>query len=324
MSGTTFLKRTTPVFLFADWLFAGWLLAGWFVLAVGCVQAAGRPQATYASADEAVSALVAAVRSEGSDALVTVLGPEGAAIADSGDTIADAARRTKFTAAFDDAHVVKQENASKAVLVIGRESFPFPIPLVAKDGKWQWDSAAGLEEILTRRIGENELAAIEVMRAYVDAQREYAETDYDGAGIQYARRLLSREGRKDGLYWPAAGEGETSPFGPLVAKAQGEGYRRSNGAEEPPAYHGYHYRVLYAQGPNAAGGARDYIVNNLMIGGFALIATPANYGNSGVMTLIVNQDGDVFEKDLGPLSKQTAARIKTFDPGPDWRKIETQ
>ncbi|MEQ1578083.1 MAG: DUF2950 domain-containing protein [Hyphomicrobium sp.] len=316
MRRTSISKFARPVSLLTAYCAAA--------LSIGLAQAASRTQASFSSTGEAVAALIAAVRTEGPEALLTVLGPDGAAIADSGDSVADAARRAKFTTAFDDAHEVKQEDASKAILVIGKESFPFPVPLVAKDGRWQWDTAAGLDEILTRRIGENELAAIEVMRAYVDAQREYAESDRDGTGIQYARRLLSREGRKDGLYWPATSDGDASPFGPLVAQAQSEGYRRTSGSEGPPAYHGYHYRILYAQGPNAAGGAREYIVNDLMIGGFALIATPAEYGNSGVMSFIVSQDGDVFEKDLGPDSKQVAARIRSFDPDTKWRKVETQ
>jgi hypothetical protein len=287
----------------------------------GLVRAAAGTQTSFASPEEGVSALIAAVRAEGSDALVKVLGPQGADLADSGDPVADEARRNKFTSAFDEAHEINREDSSKAVLVIGKDQYPFPIPLVAKDGRWRWDTAAGLDEILTRRIGENELAAIEVMHAYVDAQREYAESDRDGRGIQYARRLASSEGHKDGLYWPVSSDGDVSPLGPLVAQARSEGYRRSKGDKDPPAYHGYLYRILYAQGPNAAGGAQDYIVKGRMIGGFALIATPANYGNSGVMTFIVNQDGDVFQKDLGP-ETGVAAGIKTFDPDQSWRKVD--
>ncbi len=191
------------------------------------------------------------------------------------------------------------------------------------NGKWRWDADAGLDEILTRQIGENELAAIEVMRAYVDAQQEYASMPRDGSGNQYARRLLSRDGRKDGLYWPASDDSDVSPFGPLIAKAQRQGYKRTK-SEGTPAYHGYDYRILHAQGPNAVGGGRDYIVNDGMIGGFALIATPADYASSGVMTFIVNQDGDVFQKDLGPDTALRAARIKTFDPDSTWGKVGAQ
>jgi hypothetical protein len=238
--------------------------------------------------------------------------------------VADEARRERFLSAFTQAHKVQQEGEGKAILLVGNEDYPFPVPLVAEAGNWRWDVEAGLDEILTRRIGENELNAIEVMRAVLAAQMEYAEMERErGAGLQYARRLASRNGRKDGLYWPVADGEEASPLGPLVAQAQAEGYRRKNGGgDETGAYHGYRFRMLLAQGPNAEGGARDYIVNGRMIGGFALIATPAEYGNSGVMTFMVNQDGTIYEKDLGPETARTAARIGRFDPDQTWRKLE--
>jgi hypothetical protein len=288
----------------------------------GLASAANRAQASFALPEEAVSALIAAVRTEGSEALVSIFGPEGADLAASGDPVADAARRAKFTTAFDEAHEVKQEDASKATLVIGKDQFPFPIPLVAKDGKWRWDTAAGLDEILTRRIGENELATIEVMRAYVDAQREYAQVDRDGHGLQYARKLVSSDGKRDGLSWLTT-EGEPeSPLGPLLANARAEGYTARSGHPEP--YHGYVFRILTAQGEHAPGGALDYVVHGRMIGGFGLIAAPAQYGNSGVMTFIVNQDGLVYQKDLGPDTTEIAADIKMFDPDQSWRKVDAQ
>ena len=224
--------------------------------------------------------------------------------------------------AFDEAHEVKREDASKATLVIGKDQFPFPIPLVAKDGKWRWDTAAGLDEILTRRIGQNELATIEVMRAYVDAQREYAQVDRDGHGLQYARKLVSSDGKKDGLSWfTTEGEPE-SPSRTAVANARAEGYTARSGRPEP--YHGYVFRILTAQGEHAPGGALDYVVHGRMIGGFGLIAAPAQYGNSGVMTFIVNQDGLVYQKDLGPDTTEIAADIKMFDPDQSWRKLDAQ
>jgi hypothetical protein len=279
--------------------------------------------ATFDSPDAAVSALIEAVRSENpSEAMVKVLGEDGAEIASSGDPVDDEARRARFLASYEEGHTLQPDGDSKTTLVIGKDEFPFPIPIVAEAGKWRWDTNAGLDQILTRRIGENELSAMEVMRAYVAAQLEYAELPRDGKGIQYARRLMSREGRKDGLYWPAADDEEESPIGPLVAKAQREGYAgRSQREDGQASYHGYVYRMLYGQGRNAADGARDYIVNDRMIGGFALIATPAEYGNSGVMTFIVNQDGEVYEKDLGPDSAADAQRIKLFDPDSSWRKV---
>jgi hypothetical protein len=278
-------------------------------------------QTSYASAEEAVAGLVEAVRSEEPvQAVVRVLGPDGEDIATSGDPVADEARLIRFLEAIEESHQVQQEDASRAILVVGQDEFPFPIPIVAENGKWRWDTAQGLEEILTRRIGENELATIEVMLGYVAAQLEYAEQERDGKGMQYARRLMSRDGRKDGLYWPVAEGKEPSPIGPLIAEAQRKGY---SGTGTGPAYNGYAFRMLYGQGENASDGARDYIVNDRMIGGFALIATPADYGNSGVMTFIVNQDGVVYEKDLGSDSVEFAARIKLFDPDPSWKKVET-
>lgn len=279
--------------------------------------------AAYASPDEAVSAFVAAVKSDQpAEALVAVLGATGRELASSGDPIDDEARRARFIASFDEGHSLQSVGTDQVKLVIGKDEYPLPIPIAKTGEKWQWDVEAGLDEILTRRIGENELSAIEVMQAYVAAQLEYAEQPRDGVGIQYARRLMSREGRKDGLYWEVA-EGEPeSPIGPLIAKAQGEGYTgKAKRGDGQTAYHGYLYRMLYGQGKNAADGPRDYILNDRMIGGFALIAVPAEYGNSGVMTFIVNQDGQVFEKDLGPETSQEAARIKLFDPDSSWRKV---
>ena len=290
-------------------------------LGVGAGQAgaAGAAQKSFGSPEEAAAALIEAVRAEGDKALIEVLGPKAASIVNSGDPVADAARRSKFAAAYEAGNKIEKEGDAKAVLVIGPEDYPFPIPLVAADRKWRWDTAAGADEILTRRIGENELAAIEVVRAYVDAQREYAEADRDGDGVHYARRLLSRDGRKDGLYWPSTGAGDQSPLGPFVVNAQIEGYRRGAGAA---AFHGYRYRMLYRQGSHAEGGARNYLVNDRMIGGFGLIATPADYGNSGVMTFIVNDDEVVFQKDLGPNTAKIAAKISAFDPDATWSKVE--
>ena len=282
---------------------------------------AGSNQTAFATLEDAATALINAVRSGEASSVSAVLGPQGQDIASSGDPVADAAMRANFAAAFDEAHEVKQEDATSAVLVVGKDKYPFPVPLVNVDGKWRWDTPAGLDAILTRRIGENELDTIEVMRAYVVAQQEYAEADRDGLGLQYARRLMSTKGKKDGLYWPASGEETLSPLGPLIANARAEGYKKPNPSGEPRTYHGYIYRILYAQGSNAPGGARDYIVNDRMIGGFALIATPAEYANSGVMSFIVNQDGDVYQKDLGPDTNRVAARIKSYDPDSTWVKI---
>ncbi|WP_072397517.1 DUF2950 domain-containing protein [Hyphomicrobium sp. CS1GBMeth3] len=295
-------------------------LASWFLaasVAVASPVAAG--QQTYTSPQAAVDALVDAARSGDIDAILDVLGSDGREIASSGDAVADANARERFVAAYDEGHEIHQAGSGPTILYVGKDDFPFPLPLVAEGGKWRFDTAAGAEEILDRRIGENELAAIEVLRAYVDAQREYAEVDHDGRGVQYARRLVSRDGKHDGLYWPTA-EGEAeSPLGPLVAEARAEGYRRGKARQTP--YHGYLYRILTEQGSNAAGGRREYIARGRMIGGFAMIATPAEYGNSGVKSFIVNQDGEIFENDLGENSARIASRIETFDPGTGWAPV---
>jgi hypothetical protein len=278
-------------------------------------------QATYQSPQEAVDALLAAVKSGNTDGIVVVLGRKGRDVASSGDPVADAAARQRFESAYAESHDLKKEGDSRAVLLIGKDEFPFPIPIVADAGAWRFDTEAGVVEILERRIGENELAAIEVLRAYVDAQREYAEVDRDGNGVQYAHKLLSTEGKKDGLFWPTAEGAEQSPFGPLVADARAEGYRRKAGGPTP--YHGYLFKVLTAQGKDASGGARDYVIGGRMIGGFGLVAAPAEYGNSGVMTFMVDHDGVVFQKDLGPKTSRVAATMSRFNPDSTWTKVSS-
>jgi Protein of unknown function (DUF2950) len=203
------------------------------------------------------------------------------------------------------------------VLIIGREDWPFPIPLVRKDNAWRFDTAAGRDEILYRRIGRNELSAIQACLAYVDAQQEYAERGIAGSGV-YSQRIVSRPGQKDGLYWPADSGMDESPLGELAANAAAEGYRV--GQERTP-YHGYYYKVLTRQGPNASGGALNYIVRGKMIGGFALVAYPAEYRNSGVMTFVVNHQGNVYEKDLGPNTARIAAGMTAFNPDNTWRRV---
>ena len=276
-------------------------------------------QATYRSPQAAVDALVAAVKSGGIDGIVAALGQKGRELASSGDAVSDAAARDRFETAYAESHDLKAEGDARVVLLIGKDEFPFPIPIVAEAGAWRFDTEAGAVEILDRRIGENELAAIAVLREYVDAQREYAEADRDGNGVQYAHKLLSSDGKKDGLFWPTA-EGELqSPFGPLIAEAAAEGYRRK--VDGPTPYHGYLFKVLTAQGKNAPGGARDYVVGSRMIGGFGLVAAPAEYGNSGVMTFIVDHDGEVFQKDLGDETSQAAATMRAFDPDSTWTSV---
>ena len=276
-------------------------------------------QQTFKTPEEAATALVNAAKSGDSKSIVTVLGPDGEDIVSSGDEVADAATRAKFIAAFDSKHTIAMEGDSKAVMVVGPDDFPLPIPLVRKDGLWRFDTAAGREEILFRRIGENELDAIQSALAYVDAQDEYAEKDRTGAGVNtYAQRIISQPGKKDGLYWPTSQGEPPSPLGELVAEATKQGYRV--GAGRTP-FHGYYFKILTKQGAAAAGGELEYIVNGKMIGGFALVAYPAEYRNSGVMTFIVNHAGTVFQKDLGPNTAQVAERMTAFNPDKTWRAV---
>jgi len=274
-------------------------------------------QQSFNTAEEATSALVSAARTGDRKAILTVLGQDGADIISSGDAVADTSARNRAIEAYDAKHQVVTEGADKAVLIIGSEDWPFPIPLVRKDGSWQFDTAAGREEILYRRIGRNELDAIQTCLAYVDAQEDYAERGVAGKGV-YAQHIVSRPGQKDGLYWPPQSSGDDSPLGELAARATAEGYRVG---EQRAPYHGYYYKVLAKQGPNASGGALDYIVRGSMIGGFALVAYPAEYMNSGVMTFLVNHEGNVYEKDLGPNTTQIVAGMTAFNPDGTWRRV---
>jgi hypothetical protein len=273
-------------------------------------------QQSFKSPDEAASALAAAVKSGMKQDVLKVLGADGEDVIDSGDDVADADARAKFLSAYDAKHSLRVDGR-RASLVIGADDFPFPIPLIHNKTGWEFDTEEGRQEILYRRIGRNELDAIQTCLAFVDAEDEYAEKDRgDGLGV-YAQKVVSSPGKKDGLYWPS--DSNDSPLGELAAEASAEGYKASG---EPRPYHGYYYRILTQQGANAPGGAMSYIVKGKMIGGFALIAYPAEYDNSGVMTFMVNHVGTVFEKDLG---QDTEARVKSltsFDPDRTWKKVE--
>ena len=292
-------------------------LAAMLVLATA--SAAGA-QKSFRTADEAADALVSAVKTGELSSILAVLGQDGTDIVSSGDEVADATARQRFVAAYDAKHQIAMEGDSKAVMIIGQEDFPFPIPIVRKSGTWRFDTIAGREEILHRRIGRNELDVIQACLAYVDAQDEYAEKDRTGAGAgTYAQRIVSQPGKKDGLYWPAAQGEEESPLGEFAAQAAGEGYRVGGGRAP---FRGYYYKILTKQGSSAPGGALDYIVRGKMIGGFALVAYPAEYLNSGVMTFIVNHAGIVFEKDLGPRTAQLAEGMTAFNPDQSWKKVD--
>ena len=277
-------------------------------------------QQDYKTPQDAIDALVASAKSGDEKAALVVLGQDGQDIISSGDKVSDDAVRTRFVASYDAKHQIAMEGDSKAVLVIGDNDYPFPIPLHRnKNGTWSFDTDEGRIEVLARRIGHNELDAIQTSLAYVDAQNDYAAKDR-GAGIgAYAQRFISTEGKKDGLYWPTAQGEEESPLGPLFAAASAQGYHAGQGRTP---YHGYYYKILTKQGPAATGGAVDYVVNGKMIGGFGLVAYPAEYRNSGVMTFIVNHDGAVFQKDLGPDTDRIAEAITAFNPDKGWTKVE--
>ena len=285
---------------------------------LGAAVSVAHGQQAFKTPDDAASALAAAAKGNDMKAIVTVLGPDGEDIVSSGDEVADAETRQKFVAAYDAKHRIAMEGDDKAIMVIGPEDFPLPIPLLRKDGMWRFDTAAGRTEILLRRIGKNELDAIQTCLAYVDAQNEYAEKDRVGASSNsYAQRIISQPGKQDGLYWPSSKGEEESPLGEFIAQATRQGYRA--GAGRTP-YRGYYFKILTKQGPSAEGGKIDYVFQGRMIGGFALVAYPAEYRNSGVMTFIVNHAGIVFEKDLGPGTAKLAERMTSFNPDRTWQK----
>jgi hypothetical protein len=278
---------------------------------------------SFATPEEAARALTDAARSKNVDALVAIVGPGSSSWLFSGDMVADANDWKKFVDAYDQKSGFERKDESHAVLVVGADDWPFPAPVVKHGSHWAFDAKAGREEILNRRIGRNELDAMQTMLAIVDAQREYAATDADGNGYaDYAKRFSSTPGKKDGLYWPAKAGQPESPLGPLVAVAAREGYLKGKEAPAPQAYHGYRFRILTSQGPDAPGGAYDYIVGNKLLGGFAVVAYPASYGVSGVTTFLVNHEGVVFEKDLGASTPSLAASMTRFNPDSTWRKSQ--
>lgn len=296
------------------------ILVSLMIGALLCLPAsAAIAQQAFKTPDDAASALVNAAKAGDMKALVTVLGPDGEDVVSSGDEVADTATREKFVAAYDAKHRIAMEGDNKAILVVGQDDFPLPIPIVRKDGMWRFDTAEGLDEILFRRIGENELDAIQAALAYVDAQNEYADKDRTGAGVNtYAQRIISQPGKKDGLYWPTSQGDEPSPLGELVAQATAQGYRVGGGRTP---FHGYYFKILTKQGPAAPGGELDYVVGGKMIGGFGLVAYPAEYRNSGVMTFIINHAGTVFQKDLGPNTSKLAERMTSFNPDKTWQAV---
>ncbi|MDW7772147.1 MAG: DUF2950 domain-containing protein [Desulfobulbaceae bacterium] len=275
-----------------------------------------REQEVFSSARQAVDAMVAAVTKNDFDGLLAILGPGSEDLVFSGDEVADRNGRQRFLESFEVNNRLEQVEENHMVLIVGSRDYPFPIPIIRRDEGWFFDTPAGIEEILNRRIGRNELHTIEVMQAYTDAQREYACLQPDGAS-EFARRLTSSEGKKDGLYWKVEEDEAQSPFGPLIARAAEEGYSGGLDEDPPEPFHGYYFKILTAQGDHANGGAFDYVAGGKMVLGFALVAYPARYGVSGIMTFIVNQEGVIYEKDLGE-NTDAAAAMTAFDPDETW------
>jgi hypothetical protein len=290
------------------------------VMFQGNALAAKPKQKTFETPEAAVEALVKALRGGDKSELLEIFGPGSETLISSGDEVDDRERREDFVRRYGEANRLEAAGDRKIIVHVGKNEWPFPIPIVKVGESWRFDTKQGKEEILHRRIGENELGAIQTCLAIVDAQREYAAVDRDGDGLlEYAQKFASTKGKSDGLYWEVEPGEKPSPLGPLVAKARGEGYTKG---VKPAPYNGYFFRILTAQGKSAKGGAYSYLVKGKMVGGFAVVAFPATYAVSGVKTFIVNHDGAVYEKDLGLKTATTAKNMKLFDPDRAWKKVE--
>jgi hypothetical protein len=294
----------------------------WCAVAQAAPESTPEPQRNFASAEEAVSAFVAALRDQKDADLRAILGPEADRVLDSGDRYADRELQQRFVALYDEKHTIDQQSPGHAELDVGPNDWPMPIPLVENNERWTFDTKAGAQTVVDRRIGRNELSAIRTLLASVDAQHDYFERarQTNGSG-EYAARLVSTPGHHDGLYWPVS-EGENeSPLGPLVDAAQDAGYPGELVSGKPIPYEGYYFRILKAQGPDADGGAKNYVQSGHMTGGFAFIAWPAVFASSGIMTFIVGPDGDVYQKDLGSETAHIAAATTTFNPDLTWSRV---
>jgi hypothetical protein len=299
----------------------GWNLAA-LALALGAAVTASAADIgkTFATPEAAVAALVAAAGAGDTNAFRVIFGQLAEDI-ENPDRVQAANELSAFNAAVNQQQQLVRESDSKCVLEVGTNSWPFPVPIVKRNGQWFFDTAAGKDELFNRRIGRNELATLQAVRAYVEAQREYASRDRDGDEVlEYAQKIVSTPGAKDGLFWSPDLDGEISPLGPLAADAAAEGYGkgRKDADAGPQSFHGYFFKLLTRQGKNAPGGKYDYVINGNMIGGFALVAWPAEYGESGIMTFVVNQQGRVYQKNLGQDTAKTAEAMTAYDPDTTW------
>jgi hypothetical protein len=297
----------------ANWL----ILLSLFIFFTACSKPAKPSFRVFASADDAGTALLEAAKSGDQNALLAILGTDAKDIISSGDAVQDKAAVDGFVAAYPVMHRWRNIADGAQILLVGADNFPFPIPLKKNaSGQWFFDTAAGKDEILSRRIGRNELAVIDVCGALADAQAEYFDQHHDGGSVkEYALKFISDSGKQNGLYWDSPEGQPRSPLGPMAAFATDEGYTVK---ADSHAFYGYHFRILKKQGSNAPGGAKDYLVDGKMVGGFAFVAYPAEYGNSGVMTFIINQDGVLLQKDLGKTTTETATAMTEFDPDSTW------
>jgi hypothetical protein len=293
-------------------------------LSLGCsfapVFAQESGQRTFASAGEASRALFAATQAQDEQALLSILGPAGKDVLSSGDPQEDLDARTGFVVKYQEMHRFVTETNGTVTLIVGAENWPLPIPLVDNHGAWYFDTAAGKDEILFRRIGKNELAAVDALRQLVEAQKQYFAHPPADLPKQFGQRLVSDEGQHNGLYWHGASDEFDSPIDPLIAYADRAGAKEQAG--DPVPFNGYYFRILTSQGPHAPGGAKNYIIDGKMTAGFAFVAYPAEYRSSGVMTFIVDESGVIYEKDLGPDTTKLAQTMIAFDPDSTWHKAE--
>ena len=316
-----YIKR--PGYRCSNWI-AGFITI--IIAVIACsliVSAQDAKQEKFKSPEDAFGALLAAAKTNDAVKLLAILGPQGKDIISSGDAVADSNARKRFVAAAEEAVKFSKLDDNTILAATGKDACSFPIPIVRSGQEWIFSTEEGKQEILNRRIGKNEFSTIDVVQSYVQAQREYASKDRDGSGVkQYAQRFLSHAGKKDGLIWQAEAGQESSPLGPLFAKASDEGYTPRKPGEKHRPYHGYYFTILKSQGGKAPGGELDYIINGKMTAGFGLLAYPAEYGVSGIMTFMVNQQGIVYEKDLGPKTEEFAKAGKKYDPDETWKPVK--